>query len=173
MDNKTALDHFSIKELLELNTGEQREFAVDLTKDEAEKLLVQIGSAPLHFTIAMTRIDDGILCQISATAEMPLECSRCLIVFDQTISAETSQEYSDSKELTEDQYPIHRDLTIDLMQQAIDTIIPAIPHYPLHAKDCRGLCTTCGVNLNDQPDHLTQHPDHIQSPQLANPIKIK
>jgi len=34
-----------------------------------------------------------------------------------------------------------------------DEVVLDLPFQPLCREDCAGLCTVCGVNLNDHPDH--------------------
>ena len=35
----------------------------------------------------------------------------------------------------------------------LDTLVEALPLQPLCREDCRGLCSQCGVDLNEHPDH--------------------
>jgi hypothetical protein len=37
---------------------------------------------------------------------------------------------------------------LDLTEEAREAIILALPGYPVCRADCKGLCVTCGVNLN-------------------------
>jgi len=37
---------------------------------------------------------------------------------------------------------------IDLTEEVREAIILALPGYPVCREDCKGLCMTCGVNLN-------------------------
>lgn len=43
----------------------------------------------------------------------------------------------------------YRDDQIDLVQLIREQILLAIPMKPLHSEACRGLCATCGANLNE------------------------
>ena len=40
-----------------------------------------------------------------------------------------------------------------LTGQIADTLVEALPLQPLCREDCRGLCSQCGVDLNEHPDH--------------------
>ena len=42
---------------------------------------------------------------------------------------------------------------IDLEPVLRDAAMLDLPFIPLCREDCAGLCPTCGVNLNDDPDH--------------------
>ena len=39
--------------------------------------------------------------------------------------------------------------SIDLNEAVISSIVIAIPNLKLCTEDCKGLCLTCGANLND------------------------
>ena len=41
--------------------------------------------------------------------------------------------------------------TLDLLPLARDAVLLHLPQAPLCAPDCRGLCPTCGADLNDGP----------------------
>ena len=34
-----------------------------------------------------------------------------------------------------------------------DTLVESLPLQPLCRPDCRGLCSQCGADLNEDPDH--------------------
>ena len=55
---------------------------------------------------------------------------------------------------SEDVYPLSRDGAFaDLEALLRDTLVEALPLQPLCREDCRGLCSQCGIDLNEQPDH--------------------
>ena len=48
----------------------------------------------------------------------------------------------------------------DLEALLRDTLVEALPLQPLCRADCRGLCSQCGVDLNEHPDHHHDVTDH-------------
>ena len=42
---------------------------------------------------------------------------------------------------------------IDLETVLRDTVVPALPFQPVCREDCQGLCSECGVRLEDEPGH--------------------
>ena len=48
---------------------------------------------------------------------------------------------------------------LDLEPALRDAVVLALPLSPLCRPDCLGLCTTCGENLNDNPDHEHEEVD--------------
>ncbi|MFD6368318.1 YceD family protein, partial [Streptomyces roseolus] len=41
----------------------------------------------------------------------------------------------------------------DLEPVLRDAVVLALPMQPVCREDCAGLCSECGINLNDHPDH--------------------
>ncbi|MCL1909850.1 MAG: DUF177 domain-containing protein [Kiritimatiellaeota bacterium] len=39
---------------------------------------------------------------------------------------------------------------LDLTEEVREAIILAFPGYPVCREDCKGLCMTCGTNLNER-----------------------
>lgn len=57
-----------------------------------------------------------------------------------------------------------------------EQIMLSLPQYPLCRHDCRGLCPYCGLNLNEQRDHVcrkqqTDNPLNIQLKKIKNKLK--
>ena len=69
-------------------------------------------------------------------------CSRCGADFDFTVTVPDFLASLETDEKTE-----FADLTDELRQ----SIILALPTYPVCRADCRGVCPTCGKNLNEGP----------------------
>jgi len=61
-----------------------------------------------------------------------------------------------------DESPIARDGSIDLGQTLRDEASLAIPLVPVCRPDCKGLCPTCGSDLNTDP--CSGHADESTSP---------
>lgn len=75
------------------------------------------------------------------------ECRRCLGTVLGQLEAQIDHELfvTDPDELT---YPLTDD-EIDLEPLARDAVLLELPLAPLCREDCRGLCATCGANLNE------------------------
>lgn len=67
-------------------------------------------------------------------------CCRCAEFFDTTVR-ETALE--GSKRVPE------RATSVDLTPELREAMILAFPNYPVCSASCRGLCSQCGVNLNE------------------------
>ena len=69
-------------------------------------------------------------------------CSRCGADFDFTVTVPDFLASFETDEKTE---------IVDLTDELRQSIILALPTYPVCRADCRGVCPTCGKNLNEGP----------------------
>ena len=67
-------------------------------------------------------------------------CSRCGADFDFTVAVPDFLASFETDEKTE---------IVDLTDELRQSIILALPTYPVCRADCRGVCPTCGKNLNE------------------------
>lgn len=55
---------------------------------------------------------------------------------------------------SEDTYPLlENGAFADIEAMIRDTLVESLPLQPLCRPDCRGLCSQCGADLNEDPDH--------------------
>jgi DUF177 domain-containing protein len=88
---------------------------------------------------------------------LELACSRCLEPFEWPVDAEFDVRYlpqsenaGDEREVEEDDLSVafYRDEVIDLGQLMEEQFYLTLPMKPLCRDACKGLCPSCGVNLN-------------------------
>ncbi len=100
-------------------------------------------------------------CQGTVNAIVNIECSRCLNGFDKEIEcsidfiacAESLHADVDEKDVldTEDYaYFTGGDIQADISDILRQAIILSLSLKPLCSDDCQGLCSQCGINLNEQ-----------------------
>ncbi len=92
---------------------------------------------------------------VSGTADVSLEgtCSRCLAELEYDEFYELQELYFwPDKEAEEDVSRVVDD-TVDLDIALRDAVVLSLPFAPLCQDDCLGLCSECGANLNEDPDH--------------------
>jgi uncharacterized protein len=132
-------------------------------------------AAPIDGQVRLARTSRSILARAELTTALEEPCSRCLKPAVAPIHVELEEEALPSVDLTSGQ-PLdtseepealrlddHHEL--DLSGPVRDAISLAEPIAPLCRADCQGLCATCGVDLNEQPDH--HHDDDEIDPRLA------
>jgi uncharacterized protein len=102
---------------------------------------------------------DAVEADFSVMATAHLTCTRCLTEWDEQVEAHGKQFFRRVPE--GEAYPIFGD-EIDLYEPARDELALALPTSPLCREDCRGLCPTCGTDLNSDP--CGGHGDDSDSP---------
>ena len=109
----------------------------------------------LSYDIALTNTGDGILAAGTVRGEATTACDRCLGPATFEIASEVACYYL--KEEPEEEVDDEEDFglinledgTIDLSEAIQSSLIMDIPFVILCADDCKGLCPSCGANLND------------------------
>ncbi len=118
--------------------------------------LVLLGPAAVDIELAKSGEKVEASGSVSARAE--LVCSRCLERFEFAIEAEHSIRYLPERERGEEEkVRLNRDElsvvyytepVINLYEDIRQTMHLVIPLKPVCSTDCRGLCPSCGVDLN-------------------------
>ena len=133
-----------------------------LTLKLADKLdLLDQGTALTAFTavLSLKPVGSGTIhIEGKVQAEPQLECSRCLVRFPFRIESEFMLDASPVSEIEKE--PEH-ELTggeletefyegeeIDPLDVIKEQMVISLPMVPLHSPDCKGLCQTCGADLN-------------------------
>ena len=104
------------------------------------------ANEPVDVDVDLESVCDGILATGSVTARWRSECRRCL-------ADVADRAHGDFQELFEpharegETYPLHHD-HVDLEPLARETLLLELPLAPLCRQECRGLCPTCGADLN-------------------------
>lgn len=94
----------------------------------------------------------------SAKARVVLSCSRCAKEFEHPVQAALKVEYVPDRPGTgpgEDDEDVERvpyaGDEVDLDDEVRQQLVLALPMKPLCSADCKGLCPTCGKDLNEGP----------------------
>ena len=146
---------FNVATLLKEGVGASRRFTVDDTFESLEETATNHARG----SVCMTRTDVGIWVNAVLEATAWGKCSRCLCSLSTCLSLSLDEEYmptsdvdtgiithtpeEDTSAFTLDEHHI-LDLTEAVRQHAIINL----PMKPLCRKECRGICATCGINLN-------------------------
>lgn len=87
-------------------------------------------------------------------ATLTLKCVRCLDEFEYPLEEEFKESFiSPNVELDfeqDDEIQILENDIIDLAQIVEETTSIGIPYAPLCKDECKGICPSCGVNLNEE-----------------------
>jgi len=149
---------YNVSQLLKEGVGASRQHSVD---GELYDLDVNNpGPVPVRGHVLFVRIPRGILVTGQVELELTQTCRRCLELARNEVTLEIEEEYipsidiepgatlpitaEDAPELVISEQPI-LDLTEVLRQLAV----AQITGLGLCRPDCKGLCPTCGKNLNE------------------------
>jgi len=94
--------------------------------------------------------ESGIL-KINGTIDYKLElkCHRCLKEMFKNFKLNINEGFSNAEGVQTDFYKFS-DNEIDLTEMVLDVIITSIPMKVLCNEECKGLCSSCGNNLNNK-----------------------
>jgi len=103
-------------------------------------------------TVSVT--EDGVVVDGKINAVTELSCSRCLDPYWQPVNIEFTEIFSshpvDHAENDLGEQPLPADGSIDLTPIIRDYALLDIPIRQVCKDECKGLCPTCGVNLNQE-----------------------
>lgn len=133
-------------------------------------------TAPIEGRVHLQCTNRGLLVDADITTALAMECARCLRAITVPIAAEFEQEARPSIDIgtgaplpadaTDEENDVIR-LTdhheLDLERSVREAIQLAEPIAPLDRDDCPGLCSVCGLPL-DEGEH--DHPDDEVDPRL-------
>jgi uncharacterized protein len=159
---------FSVSQLLQEPTGATRHYELDdarLVVDETLRI------QPVKGHVRLTRTPKGVLADVKVHGNAELECSRCLTRFEQPLSLAFSEEYFQTVVVNtgvrlpppdeDDAFLIDDTHRLDLADALREYALLEAPTAPRCREDCKGLCPTCGTNLNEgscdcQPDTVDE-----------------
>jgi DUF177 domain-containing protein len=130
--------------------------------------LLQVQSAgeceflsPVSISLSVVREYDHIRVHGNVGTEVKLACSRCLREFTGPLTSVFTIFYTKSDDaLPEDEVELgEEDLVsvtysgdeIDFSGEIAEQVLLGLPYKPLCSDDCKGLCFTCGTDLNSAP----------------------
>ncbi len=102
-------------------------------------------------------LNEGVLVTATVRGELEGACVRCLTAVTQPLEVEFQELFAYTPDEAYDS--LVRNDSIDLEQEVLDSVVPALPFQPVCTEACTGLCIECGVRLLD-------HPGHAHEPQI-------
>ncbi|MCU0484629.1 MAG: DUF177 domain-containing protein [Anaerolineales bacterium] len=126
---------------------------------------INLGSdlslSDLDGTVRVSRTPQGLLVQVICQAFTPAECVRCLAEFPLKLDADFSELYAfNRRSVSESGLILPEDGKINLEPLLREYLLLSIPITPLCRPDCKGLCSECGENLNENTcQHIPENID--------------
>ena len=148
---------------------------IDLKKDEVDLGFTELVDVTVSVLCNMDKSDHQIVLNCNATFNMYSTCDRCLDDFNNSITTKfTLVKVFDENNVDPDDlncsYLPKESIEIDLSNDVFDFIQLTLPMKKICAEECKGLCPTCGVNLNNEK--CTCSKDKI-NPQWNELLKLK
>ncbi|MGI9611215.1 MAG: YceD family protein [Acidimicrobiia bacterium] len=140
--------------------GKQRPF--EGTFDASLRFGDVTVDGPVRVSGMVTGQLDSVRADFTTSAVASLVCNRCLHDWEDEVSVEGTQFFRTTPD--EDGYGLADD-SLDIVPPALDELALALPSAPLCRQECKGLCPTCGTDLNRAP--CDGHPADSESPFAA------
>jgi len=141
-------------------------YGYDINED-CQDLEGVVCVSPVTGHIEFTNTGRLIVATGNLAGTVELECGRCLKCFPMRLCAEIQEhhkfhrplapmaaeveEVEDVEELSEETPELWEGNLFDLGELIRQSLLIGIPFRPLCDEDCKGLCITCGANLNEGP----------------------
>ena len=137
--------------------GETRTVALNAALEaEIENARV---TGPIALEGRLEGLTDGVYMVARVEAPAHITCNRCLTEWDEDLDLEVKQLFT--REPDEDGYGIDEHW-INTEGPVHDEVVLALPLAPLCREECKGICATCGADLNTTP--CQGHEDDEPSP---------
>lgn len=128
--------------------GYQRDFPFDIDEYTLEP---DMALRSIRGELLITRAQQGLRVEGAFHAIIKIACVRCLEEIDFPLETQFEEVYNyPGSPLSEDEQAIPEDGFIDFEPVLRDYLILEIPITSLCRADCKGLCSICGQNLNQQ-----------------------
>ena len=109
--------------------------------------------APLDVDLTARSVGDGVFVRGTLRTTVRLACRRCLSPVERRVDETVDLLYLDrveEEELDGEVYRLpERGDELDLAAAVREHLLLDMPEYGLCSEECRGLCPTCGANLNE------------------------
>ncbi len=136
MDEKLIIDVARLKA-----EGEEFSGVVDDAVLEIDgELLRPFGG--IRYELSAQLFGRELLVRGTLSQDFDAVCARCGGDFDFTLTVDDFTASVETDEKSE---------FVDLTDELRQSIILALPSYPVCRQDCRGVCVMCGKNLNEGP----------------------
>ena len=149
--------------MVQINVSQLLKSPLGTTRDYEINERVEIGdeSPAVRGQVTLLRTDRGILVTGEMETDMELTCSRCLDEYRKHLRLEIEEEFFPTIDILTgarisapedepDAFTIDENNILDLSEAIRQYALLAVPIKPLCSQDCKGLCPTCGKNLNTE-----------------------
>lgn len=125
---------------------------------------------PIEFSLDLSNTGSSLLATGKVWVEAQVDCARCIEPFDIELTGEVSNYYifphiEIDDDLQDDEFEmIAEEGSLDLKNALVAALILDAPLIPLHDEACKGLCASCGANLNTESCSCEDEVDDDMNP---------
>lgn len=146
----TIVEAIDVRELLEHPGTSRRVRLHEPLADLRTEMALVPADAPVDGELLLEGVIEGVYVSGAVVAPVRMTCARCLREFDRRVDVEISELVAREPQ-PDDDYRLDPELRLDPEPLVRDAVGLELPFAPLCQEDCRGLCTTCGADLNEGP----------------------
>jgi len=139
----------SVAEILG-HPGAYRDVSVRSPLAGVETALARLDDEPVEARLRLESVVEGVLVTGPVDASARFECARCLKPLEGGVSLDVCELFlapGSQGPADEDAYRV-TGLELDLEPMLRDEVTLALPLKPVCDQECKGLCATCGKDLN-------------------------
>lgn len=104
---------------------------------------------PLEVDLTAHEVGDGVLVRGTLRTSVRQQCRRCLEPVEQDVDTHVDLYFADDGQGDDGEvYPLPRGDDLDLTDAVREQVLLQAPEFTLCREECRGLCPTCGADLN-------------------------
>lgn len=136
-----------ISNILKVN-GASLDVEMEEKLDGFDKFNEFIFDAPVKLNCRLTNMGGIVKIDGHFKLDYKVKCSRCLKDIQSSLEAELKEEFVREGQVEDDETYIYNDKIIVLDKVLMDNILLNLPARQICRVDCKGLCPSCGVDLN-------------------------
>ncbi len=140
----------SVAELLG-RPGEYRDISINKRLPGVATTLARLADdQELEADLRIESVVEGILVTGPVQGDTRLQCARCLAEFSSDVQLRVCELFVTPGHDAAGEDDVYRvvGVEIDLEQMLRDAVVLALPLKPLCRSECKGLCASCGHDLN-------------------------
>ena len=140
--------NIQLRQLFDI-VGECVEIDYSISPDELKDISAYSFASPVTIKGKIQNRAGVVRLTYESSAELALECDRCLTQFVREFCYSFEHILVASTNTDDDEYVVCPNNILDLNELAVSDLLLELPTKILCKDDCKGLCYTCGKNLNE------------------------
>jgi uncharacterized protein len=140
--------NIQLRQLFDI-VGECVEIDYSISPDELKDISAYSFASPVTIKGKIQNRAGVVRLTYESRAELALECDRCLTQFVREFCYSFEHILVASTNTDDDEYVVCPNNILDLNELAVSDLLLQLPTKILCKDDCKGLCYTCGKNLNE------------------------